>query len=154
MECTIRIPEPTKHFSVYANAVTLSVIRMEKESFVTFDSDYTAAIYYKVHGHRTLYLCVHPEKAPEFPSVLLPGISSPLSVIMTLTGRSYDRYKRTTKILHAVLPDTKKLPLLFFIQLAGLCKAGNVTHLSLASLLLSYGKKLPKLEKRKRRTAS
>lgn len=138
MLCTVQIPEPTKHLSVFADGIVDNVIRNTSESIVFFDDAYVIALYYKIHGSRIVYLCVSELLLKEFPKIKLSGVNKRLTVFAQLRSRAYDRYKRITYILFKKKPEIKYLPPMFFWHLAQLCLTGRNSLKNIRILLLKY----------------
>lgn len=136
---TITIPPPTKRFSIYADGVLDAVVRLKEKSFVTLNDRYPITLYYRFGIHRHLYVCTSTSGFPNFPAKTLEGVPCPMAVLAELTGRAFDRYKRS---MYRLKNDTNgkvmRLPPEFFWMLAQKCEQGKNAMKSVDRLMQSY----------------
>lgn len=140
MEICIKIPVPTKYFSLYVQGRVLDVASMGngESSFVTMDSDWPMALYYRVMNRRHIFICTQSSICG-FATRIFPEAMIPLTVLTELDGRAYDRYKRTMRMLEdKTKGDCFMSPPDFFIRLAELCRCGRN---SMSNVMLLYSLK-------------
>lgn len=106
-----------------------------QETYVILDSDHPIALYYKVMGRRRLYICL--QSAPEiFDIHRFPEIEIPMAVVSSLSGRAYDRYKRSIRLMERMTEGrvfSKRIN--FFIRFAELCALGKNSIANMRLLL-------------------
>jgi len=140
MECTFTIPYAKDVYSVFADGVFIRKADTDDEAFITLDDDYCISIFYTVFNCRRAYICCSArmvDKNIHF----FNECSSQLAVLNELTGRSYDRYKRSCEWLDkATLGKFHKYPCAFFWQLSTLCQRGLNSQVNLRLLVKQYDK--------------
>ena len=116
----------------------MNVAHTDAESYVTLDGDFCVVLYYTVGKYRRLYICQC--SAPKDADIsMLSGCKMPVTVLYELTGRAFDRFKRSMDYLnHASDGLFYRLPYIFFLQLAALCQAGKNSRLNLSLLVRRY----------------
>lgn len=142
VDCTISIPNENEHYSLYAEGVFVRKMITDTQSFITLNDDFCIILYYTVHTWRHLYVCCATRLFPYYPHTFNES-DAPLSVIADLTGRSYDRFKRSMAYLNAAtLGKFYRFPPTFFWQLASLCRFGKNSRLNLRLLVNTYDKSI------------
>ena len=140
MDCTVTIPVDNEHYSLYAEGVFVRKTVTEQQSFITLNDDFCILLYYTVHTWRHLYVCVATRLFPYCPHNFNES-DAPLSVIADLSGRAYDRFKRSMRYLNAATRGAfYRFPPAFFWQLASLCRFGKNDRLNLQMLVYQYDK--------------
>ena len=140
MDCTVTIPKDNEHYSLYAEGIFIRKTVTEQQSFITLNDDFCITLYYTVHTWRHLYVCVATRLFPDYPHTFNES-DAQLSVIADLTGRAYDRFKRSMHYLNvATLGAFYRFPPSFFWQLASLCRFGKNNRLNLRLLVYQYDK--------------
>lgn len=123
---TITIPTPNKRYSIYADGVLDTVIRLKGKSLVSLDDRWPITLYYRFGCHRHLYICTEPEKIPVAPVREFRDVPRPLAAVSELEGRAFDRYKRSMyRLKQNTGGKIMKLPVEFFWLLAEKCSQGR-----------------------------
>lgn len=140
MECTVAIPSDNGHYTLYAEGVFIRKSFMDGRSFITLDASHAIVLYYTVHEWRHLYVCVAADALPGH-AFNFNECDMQLSVLADLTGRAYDRFKRSMDYLNAASAGTfYRYPAPFFWQLAALCRCGKNDRFNLRLLAGKYDK--------------
>ena len=142
MECTIAIPVKNGHYTLYAEGVFIRKKFLDGRSFITLDGKFVIVLYYTVYEWRHLYVCIAKELLPDY-EITFNECSMSLSVIADLTGRAYDRFKRSMDYLNKATGGMfYKLPPSFFWQLAWLSRHGKNDRLNIRRLVHKYDKNI------------
>ena len=145
-EICITVPPATRHFSLFAEGCVLGVYAGEpgEAAHVILDASHPVALYYHVAGRRRLFICMSGDMGKEFPKRIFPETLSEVSVLTELSGRAYDRYKRTMEwAARHVGPAVFTLPPDFFLVLAELCRGGRNSGANISLLLSRHGMEVP-----------
>lgn len=126
MEICIKIPIPKKSFSLYVQGIILNAITTDQETFLILDSNYPITLYYKIMGRRKIYVCSSHNLGSEYVRKHFPESNLPLSVACELSGRAFDRFKKSIRLLEKIHGNSiLKKGIDFFIRLSELCSSGK-----------------------------
>ena len=151
-DSVIRIDIPTKlqneKFTVFAEGVSYGAFLNPEKGLYEVYLDYSQPIllYFTLNKSRRLYICTNPENSST-EIVKFPVANKPLSVMATLRGRAFDRFKRSLKYIKKVLKtDCTRYDIKFYWELAYLSNMNLTFSANLKSLVEKY-KLMEQIEK-------
>ena len=151
-DSVIRIDIPTKlqneKFTVFAEGVSYGAFLNPEKGLYEVYLDYSQPIllYFTLVKSRRLYICTNPENSST-EIVKFPVANKPLSVMATLRGRAFDRFKRSLKYIKKVLKtDCTRYNIKFYWELAYLSNTGLTAAANLKALVEKY-KLMEQIEK-------
>lgn len=151
-DSVIKIDIPTKlqneKFTVFAEGVSYGAFLNPEKGLYEVYLDYSQPIllYFTLVKSRRLYICTNPENSST-EIVKFPVANKPLSVMATLRGRAFDRFKRSLKYIKKVLKtDCTRYNIKFYWELAYLSNTGLTAAANLRALVEKY-KLMEQIEK-------
>lgn len=106
---------------------------------IVLDKSHPLILYYHMNSHRRVYICCDPDKVRNKDLIKFTNVNSHLGVLNRLTGRSFDRFKRSMALVNAATKGScYSFPPSFFWELSVLCQNGHNNKICLEHLMRQY----------------
>lgn len=135
----MRIPQKEMSYTLFAQGYKIAIPKnTDNSSFIEFKflGGTTVALFYTFAEFRRAYLVTGWANISDGEQLFLPGIDSPLCLILKAKGRQIDDMKRALRWL--VKCDEREafaLPLLFWQRLSALILSGGIKKIAVTRLM-------------------
>lgn len=136
---TVRVPQEKISYTLFAQGYKITIPKNgENNDYIDFKflGGTTVALFYTFAEFRRAYLVTDWESETDGDKLFLPGIDSPLCLILKAKGRQIDDMKRALRWL---TKDGEReafaLPMLFWQRLSALIQNGRIKKIDVMRLV-------------------
>lgn len=116
-----------EYFTTFADGVFVSKEVFDSDSVsINLDGNYCIMLFYTLGSSRNVFLCSTQEKIKKINEQFFVNVSEPLGIMNILTGRAYDRFKRSLDyVKKATQGKVLYFPEQFFLEFSVMCENGH-----------------------------